>query len=201
MKDRRHGHVVEAAVSKCAQILGVADVEAELCGQNACWKPSKEESKEANGSVRWDKVWKRENLQSALRRVVENKGAAGVDGQKAEPYLRESPRRLEQVQEMLRKGQYTPQPVKRVWIPKLGSKELRPLGVPAVEDRVVQTAVRNVIEPIFENIFAEHSYGFRPPTRGQNRDCLRGSTSTARRGPRLGGGCRPQRLLRFDSAG
>ncbi len=109
-----------------------------------------------------DKVWKRENLQSALRRVVENKGAAGVDGQKAEPYLRESPRRLEQVQEMLRKGQYTPQPVKRVWIPKLGSKELRPLGVPAVEDRVVQTAVRNVIEPIFENIFAEHSYGFRP---------------------------------------
>jgi RNA-directed DNA polymerase len=109
-----------------------------------------------------DKVWKMENLQSALKTVVQNKGAAGVDGQKAEPYLRESPRRLEQVQDMLRKGGYTPQPVKRVWIPKLGSKELRPLGVPAVEDRVVQTALRNVIEPVFENIFAEHSYGFRP---------------------------------------
>ncbi len=109
-----------------------------------------------------DKVWKIENLQSALKRVVENKGAAGVDGKKAEQYLRESPHRLEQVQDMLRKGQYTPQPVKRVWIPKMGSKELRPLGVPAVEDRVVQTAVRNVIEPIFENIFAQHSYGFRP---------------------------------------
>ena len=118
-----------------------------------------------------DKVWKRENLQSALKTVVQNKGAAGVDGQKAEQYLRESPHRLEQVQDMLRKGQYTPQPVKRVWIPKLGSKELRPLGVPAVEDRVVQTAVRNVIEPIFENIFAEHSYGFRP--RRGAKDALR----------------------------
>src|ERR1035441_9787959 len=109
-----------------------------------------------------DKVGKMENLQSALKRVVQNKGAAGVDGQKAEQYLRESPQRLGQVQDMLRKGQYTPQPVKRVWIPKLGSKELRPLGVPTVEDRVVETAIRNVIEPIFENIFAGHSYGFRP---------------------------------------
>jgi RNA-directed DNA polymerase len=109
-----------------------------------------------------DKVWKMDNLQSALKTVVQNKGAAGVDGKKAEQYLRESPQRLRQVQDMLRKGQYTPQPVKRVWIPKLGSKELRPLGVPTVEDRVVETAVRNVIEPIFENIFAEHSYGFRP---------------------------------------
>jgi RNA-directed DNA polymerase len=118
-----------------------------------------------------DKVWKRENLQSALKTVVQNKGAAGVDGQKAEQYLPESPHRLEQVQDMLRKGQYTPQPVKRVWIPKLGSKELRPLGVPAVEDRVVQTAVRNVIEPIYENIFAQHSYGFRP--RRGAKDALR----------------------------
>jgi RNA-directed DNA polymerase len=118
-----------------------------------------------------DKVWKKENLHSALKTVVQNKGAAGVDGKTAEQYLRESPHRLEQVQDMLKKGQYAPQPVKRVWIPKLGSKELRPLGVPAVEDRVVQTAVRNVIEPIFENIFAQHSYGFRP--RRGAKDALR----------------------------
>jgi RNA-directed DNA polymerase len=109
-----------------------------------------------------DKVWKLENLQSALKAVVRNKGAAGVDGKKAEAYLLESPARLRKVQAWLQAGQYTPQPVKRVWIPKLGSKELRPLGVPTVEDRVVQTALRNVIEPIFEHIFAEHSYGFRP---------------------------------------
>jgi RNA-directed DNA polymerase len=109
-----------------------------------------------------DKVWKMENLQSALQAVVRNKGAAGLDGKKAEQYLLESPGRLLKVQAMLKSGQYTPQPVKRVWIPKLGSKELRPLGIPTVEDRVVQTAIRNVIEPIFEHTFAEHSYGFRP---------------------------------------
>ena len=109
-----------------------------------------------------DKVWKIENLQNALKAVVRNKGAAGVDGKKAEEYLLESSTRLLKVQAWLKTGQYTPQPVKRVWIPKLGSKELRPLGVPTVEDRVVQTAMRNVIEPIFENIFAEQSYGFRP---------------------------------------
>jgi RNA-directed DNA polymerase len=109
-----------------------------------------------------DKVWKRENLQSAVAKVVGNKGAAGVDGKKADTYLLESPERLLQVQAWLQTGTYTPKPVKRVWIPKLGNKELRPLGVPTVEDRVVQTAIRNVIEPIFENIFAEHSYGFRP---------------------------------------
>ena len=118
-----------------------------------------------------DKVWKMENLQSALKTVVGNKGAAGVDGKKAETYLLESPQRLIQVQAWLRTGQYTPKPVKRVWIPKLGSKELRPLGVPTVEDRVVQTAVRNVIEPIFEKTFAEHSYGFRP--RRGAKDALR----------------------------
>jgi RNA-directed DNA polymerase len=109
-----------------------------------------------------DKVWKMENLQSALQAVVQNAGAAGVDGKSAEQYLRESPTRLLKVQAWLKAGQYTPRPVKRVWIPKLGSNELRPLGVPTVEDRVVQTAIRNVIEPIFEHIFAEHSYGFRP---------------------------------------
>jgi RNA-directed DNA polymerase len=109
-----------------------------------------------------DKVWKMENLQSALKAVVRNKGAGGVDGKTVERYLLESPKRLPQVQAWLKAGQYTPKPVKRVWIPKLGSKELRPLGVPTVEDRVVQTAIRNVIEPIFEHTFAEHSYGFRP---------------------------------------
>ena len=118
-----------------------------------------------------DKVWKMENLQSALKRVVQNKGAAGVDGKTAEQYLLESPHRLVQVQERLKTGRYTAQPVKGVWIPKLGSKELRPLGVPVVEDRVVETAVRNVIEPVFENIFAEHSYGFRP--RRGAKDALR----------------------------
>jgi len=109
-----------------------------------------------------DKVWKRENLQSALAQVRANGGAAGVDGQRCADYERQGPERLKRLQQRLQQGDYQPKPVKRVWIPKLGSKELRPLGIPSVEDRVVQTALRNVIEPIFENLFAEHSYGFRP---------------------------------------
>lgn len=109
-----------------------------------------------------DKVWKMENLQSAMQQVVRNKGGAGVDGRNGEAYLKISPQRLPKLQEQLKQGEYHPKPVKRVWIPKLGSKELRPLGIPTVEDRVVQTALRNVIEPIFEHTFAEHSYGFRP---------------------------------------
>jgi len=117
-----------------------------------------------------DKVWKLENLQSAARQVENKGGAAGIDGRSCEEYLKE-PDRLRRLQDKLQKGQYQPAPVKRVWIPKLGSKELRPLGVPTVEDRVVQSAIRNVIEPIFERIFAEHSYGFRP-NRGA-KDALR----------------------------
>src|SRR5690606_19248447 len=118
-----------------------------------------------------DKVWKTENLQSATEQVLRNQGGAGVDGLTCESYRRKALERLERLQEQIRNGSYTPPPVKRVWIPKLGSKELRPLGIPTVEDRVVQTAVRNVIEPIFEHTFAEHSYGFRP---GRNwRDLFR----------------------------
>jgi RNA-directed DNA polymerase len=75
------------------------------------------------------------------------------------------------LQDRVKSGAYQPSLVKRVWIPKLGSKELRPLGIPTVEDRIVQTAIRNVIEPIFEHTFAEHSYGFRP-NRGA-KDALR----------------------------
>jgi RNA-directed DNA polymerase len=79
-----------------------------------------------------DKVWKRENLQSALKQVVRNGGAAGVDGQRCQDYLHGGPQRLEALEQKLRRGEYQPKPVKRVWIPKLGSKELRPLGVPTV---------------------------------------------------------------------
>jgi RNA-directed DNA polymerase len=109
-----------------------------------------------------DKVWKMENLQSATTAVVRNKGGAGVDGQTCQGFLARSCEQLPRMQELLKSERYEPKPVKRVWIPKLGSQELRPLGVPTVENRVVQTAIRNVIEPIFEHIFAEHSYGFRP---------------------------------------
>jgi RNA-directed DNA polymerase len=79
-----------------------------------------------------DKVWKMENLQNAAAKVHANGGAAGVDGLSCEAYLKDSASRLQRLQTKLQQGSYNPQPVKRVWIPKLGSKELRPLGVPTV---------------------------------------------------------------------
>ena len=109
-----------------------------------------------------DKVWKMANLQRAVDKVARGKSAQKADGRKCRRYAEQSAQRLPVVQAQLKTGQYQPKPVQRIWIPKLGSKELRPLGIPEVENRVVEMAVRNVIEPIFEHTFAEHSYGFRP---------------------------------------
>jgi RNA-directed DNA polymerase len=85
-----------------------------------------------------------------------------VDGITIGSFEKDSQNRLLAVKEHLSKGTYLPKPVKRVWIEKPGSAEKRPLGIPTVTDRVVQAAVKMVIEPIFENRFAKHSYGFRP---------------------------------------
>jgi len=109
-----------------------------------------------------DKVWKEENLDSAINAVIRNKGGAGVDGLRIDKLKEKRVQIRSEIHQQLKERSYRPKPVKRVWIPKLGSKELRPLGVPTVTDRAVQTALRNAIEPIFERDFAPHSYGFRP---------------------------------------
>ena len=127
-----------------------------------------------------DKVWKMENLQRAAAKVAEGKSPKKPDGRKCRQYAEQSARRLPTVQRMLQNGYYQPKPANRVWIPKLGSKELRPLGISPVENRVVEMAVRNVIEPIFEHTFAEHSYGFRPG-RGA-KDALRRVTQLLQSG-------------------
>lgn len=109
-----------------------------------------------------DKVWSTKNLQRALAKVVENGGSAGIDRQSVRELERHQDKEIASLQRELRERSYEPQPVKRVWIEKLGSKEKRPLGIPTARDRVVQGALRHVIEPIFERGFAPHSYGFRP---------------------------------------
>ena len=109
-----------------------------------------------------DKISTERTLQLAWEKVLANAGACGVDGITVERWAKDSHSRLLAVNEQLRNGSYQPKPVKRVWIDKPGSAEKRPLGIPTVVDRVVQTAMRMVIEPIFENRFAKHSYGFRP---------------------------------------
>jgi RNA-directed DNA polymerase len=109
-----------------------------------------------------DKVYSERVLALAWEKVRINAGACGVDGITIKRFGKDSKRRLLAVREQLSKGLYQPKSVKRVWIPKPGSNEKRPLGIPTVTDRVVQAAVRMVIEPIFEDGFHPHSYGFRP---------------------------------------
>jgi RNA-directed DNA polymerase len=109
-----------------------------------------------------DKVWKEDNLSAAWLKTTLNGGSCGVDGQSIRQFNMHLDRELKALQQELRADRYTPRPVRRCWIDKLGSKEKRPLGIPAVRDRIVQGAIRNVLEPIFEREFAEHSYGFRP---------------------------------------
>ena len=109
-----------------------------------------------------DKVWAERTLKAATARVVANQGASGVDHVTVEVFESERDTNLARLSEALRTGEYRPQTIRRHYIPKPGSREKRPLGIPTVRDRVVQTAVRMVLEPIFERDFAAHSYGFRP---------------------------------------
>jgi RNA-directed DNA polymerase len=108
-----------------------------------------------------DKVYAPKTLAAAWTRVRANKGAAGVDGQSIERFAVRAELYLSELATALREGTYRPQPVKRVEIPK-GDGRTRPLGIPTVKDRIVQQAVRLVIEPIFEAHFQDGSYGFRP---------------------------------------
>ena len=109
-----------------------------------------------------DKVYLPGNLASALTKVVANRGAAGVDHVTVEEFLGHAQDNLGNLRDQLRQETYRPQAIRRVWIPKPGSTEKRPLGIPTVRDRVVQTAVVHVLQPIFERDFAPTSFGFRP---------------------------------------
>lgn len=114
-----------------------------------------------------DKVCRPQNLRRAFARVKANKGAPGVDHVTVEAFERHLEANIEKLSRTLKDGTYRPQAIRRKWIEKAGKRnEYRPLGIPTIRDRVVQTALRQVIEPIFERDFAEHSFGFRP-----NRGC------------------------------
>ena len=127
-----------------------------------------------------DKVWKPANLRAAFARVRRNAGAAGVDRVTCEMYAARLDLHTDWLAQALRANRYVPQAVQRHWIPKPGRREKRPLGIPTIRDRTVQRALVNVLEPIFEREFAEHSYGFRPG-RGC-KDALRRVTELLSRG-------------------
>ena len=108
-----------------------------------------------------DKVYRQQTLQAAWHKVKGNAGAAGVDGQSVKQFGFRAEIYLAELEQTLRSGEYRPEPIRRVEIAKAGGKK-RPLGIPAVKDRIVQTALKLVIEPIFEREFEDCSYGFRP---------------------------------------
>ena len=117
-----------------------------------------------------DKVYRPSTLQAAWEQVSGNRGAAGIDRQSIEGFAANAQQYLNELAKDLEEGRYQPQAVRRVEIPKVGGKT-RPLGIPTVKDRIVQTAVKRVIEPIFEKEFLPTSHGFRP---GRNcKDALR----------------------------
>lgn len=108
-----------------------------------------------------DKVLAPDTLDAAWERVSANEGAAGVDGQSIKRFEARAELYLTELSTALRNGSYRPQPIRRVEIPK-GDGRMRPLGIPTVKDRIVQTAVKFALEPIFEATFLPISYGFRP---------------------------------------
>jgi RNA-directed DNA polymerase len=118
-----------------------------------------------------DKVHRPSTLYAAWAGVKRNGGSAGSDHQRIEAFEKDLAGEIARLSEELCTGSYRPRPIRRAYIDKLGSKEKRPLGIPCVRDRVVQGALRIVIEPIFENVFVPDSYGFRPGRGG--KDALR----------------------------
>jgi RNA-directed DNA polymerase len=114
-----------------------------------------------------DLILSRENLIEALKRVEKNKGSHGIDGMSVKSLRRHLYENWDTLCDSLRKGTYQPNPVRRVEIPKPNGG-VRLLGIPTVIDRFIQQAIAQVLTPLFDPTFSEHSYGFRPSRRGHD---------------------------------
>lgn len=112
-----------------------------------------------------EEILSEDNLKEAIKRVKANKGVAGVDKMTVDQIDTYFEEQKKEIIDTIMNKKYKPELVKRVYIPKSNGK-LRPLGIPVVVDRVIQQAIAQKLIPIYENIFSDNSYGFRP-----NRDC------------------------------
>ena len=108
----------------------------------------------------YETICQETTLYRAFLAVRKNKGAGGIDGESLESFGRNLGNHIRELARLLRERRYQPLPVKRVYIPKANGK-LRPLGIPAIRDRIVQQAVRMAIEPTLEKLMSDDSYGFR----------------------------------------
>lgn len=132
----------------------------------------------------YDKVYRMDILKEAWKRVRANGGAGGIDGTTiADIELYGIEKFLQEIQQELTEQQYHPKAVRRTFIPK-GNGEQRPLGIPIIKDRVIQMAVKIIIEPLFEADFKESSYGFRPK-RNAHQALDRIRKDTAKKGWRV----------------
>jgi RNA-directed DNA polymerase len=109
-----------------------------------------------------DKTFSAKTLEASFRKVKANGGSSGIDRVTIAQFEKNLDEEIARLSKSLMDGTYRPQAIKRAWIPKPGSKEKRPLGIPTVRDRVVQGAIRFALEPIFEREFCDGSFGFRP---------------------------------------
>jgi group II intron reverse transcriptase/maturase len=123
----------------------------------------------------------RENLKQAFKRVRVNKGAAGVDRLDIDQTARQLVTKWPSIRKQVLSGTYRPQPVRRVTIPKPDGGK-RKLGIPTVTDRLIQQALLQVLQPILDPTFSEHSYGFRPGRRAQDAvSAAKGCVQSGRR--------------------
>lgn len=140
--------------------MGCAEHRTDVEVYDSGWTP---ENNHTNADQRLlEQIISEENLKLAIKKVKANHGTGGVDGMPVEEldeYFKENGT---QIIEAIQKGKYNPQPVKRVEIPKEQKGKVRRLGIPVVADRVIQQAIAQILTPIYEPQFAEHSYGFRP---------------------------------------
>ncbi|MFC4409667.1 group II intron reverse transcriptase/maturase [Chungangia koreensis] len=125
------------------------------------WHKKKRCSRKGNDGMLMERILSRENMLSALKRVEKNKGSHGVDGMPVQKLRKHIVEHWEEVKAELLMGTYQPLPVRRVEIPKPDGG-VRLLGIPTVMDRFIQQAIAQVLNPIYDPTFSEHSYGFRP---------------------------------------
>ena len=127
-----------------------------------------------------EQLLSRENLLQALKRVESNKGSHGVDGMSVKSLRKHIVQNWKTLRQAIEEGTYEPSPVRRVEIPKPNGGGVRKLGIPTVTDRMLQQAIAQMLTPLFDPQFSEHSYGFRPKRRGH--DAVRKATEFMKEG-------------------